>query len=91
MARPPGPKRSRFFSLASDYALASSQVTYQPTGRVGRVVSTDGLSRFLDEKDLWAEEVARRVEVRGTRAGIEMGDDEPEAFPDDPDPAGALP
>ena len=26
MARPPGPKRSRFFSLASDYALASSQV-----------------------------------------------------------------
>jgi len=51
-------------------------VTYQPTGRVGRVVSTDGLSRFLDEKDLWAEEVARRVEVRGTRAGIEMGDDE---------------
>ncbi len=30
----------------------------------------------MDEKDLWAEEVARRVEVRGTRAGIEMGEAE---------------
>jgi len=49
---------------------------YAPTGRVGRIVSTDGLSRILDENDLWAEELARRVEARGTRAGIYMGDDE---------------
>jgi hypothetical protein len=50
---------------------------YAPTGRIGgRIVSTDGLSRVLDEHDLWAEERARRMEARGTGAGIYMGDDE---------------
>jgi hypothetical protein len=46
------------------------------TGRVGRVMSTDGLARVLDEHDAWAEERQRRLDTRGTGAGIVLTDAE---------------
>jgi hypothetical protein len=48
----------------------------QATGRVGRVMSTDGLARVLDEHDAWAEERQRRLDTRGTGAGIVLTDAE---------------
>jgi hypothetical protein len=48
----------------------------EATGRVGRVMSTDGLARVLDEHDAWAEERQRRLDTRGTGAGIVLTDAE---------------
>ena len=48
----------------------------QATGRVGRIMSTDGFARVLDERDAWAEERQRRLERRGTGAGIVLTDAE---------------
>jgi hypothetical protein len=48
----------------------------QATGRVGRLMSTDGLARVLDEHDAWAEERQRRLDTRGTGAGIVLTDAE---------------
>lgn len=48
----------------------------QATGRVGRIMSTDGFARVLDERDAWAEERQRRLDRRGTGAGIVLTDAE---------------
>src|SRR6266545_867516 len=48
----------------------------QATGRVGRIMSTDGFARVLDERDAWAEERQRRLDRRGTGAGSVLTDAE---------------